>query len=67
MVSCTNPHRPDADYPGTTMNIPSSAESSGVPKGGAIPLILGCIVLAIALTGSASIVTNYVFDLIGFR
>jgi hypothetical protein len=49
------------------MNTPSSAESSGVPKGGVIPLILGAIVVAVALTGSASIVTNYVFDLIGFR
>jgi hypothetical protein len=47
--------------PGSTMNIPSKAEGS------ITLLILGSIVLAVALTGSASIITNYVFDLVGFR
>jgi hypothetical protein len=49
------------------MNTPSYADTSSAPKGGVIPLILGCVALAVAIAGSASIITNYVFDLIGFR
>jgi hypothetical protein len=49
------------------MNISSRAESSGAPNVGVIPLMLGAIVLALALTGTTLIVTNLVLDLIGFR
>jgi hypothetical protein len=49
------------------MNISSTAPSSDISNVGVIPLILGAIGVALALTGSTLIITNYVLDLIGFR
>jgi hypothetical protein len=49
------------------MNISSTAASSDISNVGVIPLILGAIGVALALTGSTLIITSFVFDLIGFR
>jgi hypothetical protein len=50
------------------MNTPSSrADFSIAPKSPVILQILGCVALAFAIAASASVITNYVFDLIGFR
>jgi hypothetical protein len=62
-----NPHHSDATYPVITMNISSTAASSDISNVGVIPLILAAIGVALALTGSTLIITNFVFDLIGFR
>jgi hypothetical protein len=48
------------------MKIQSIVASSGTSNFGVIPQILGAIVLALALTGTTLLITNFVFDLIGY-
>jgi len=64
----SNPHRSDADYRATTMNNSSSrADFNVITKSPVVLPILGCVLLGFAIVGSASVVTNLVFDLIGYR
>jgi hypothetical protein len=50
------------------MNTSSSrADFSITPKSPVILPIIGCFLFAFAITCSASVITNLVFDLVGFR
>jgi hypothetical protein len=47
---------------------PSNAELSGAPKGGGVTLAqLGCVLLAIGLVGSISVIVDYILNWIALR
>ena len=59
---------PRCGHPALPMNISSSrADFTSAPKSPVLLPILGCVLIAFAIAVSASVVTNLVFDLIGYR
>jgi hypothetical protein len=66
-VSCTNPHFPRRGSPDTTMNAPSNVDLGRPPQCSVTQMIIGCVVLAILISGGTSIIADYMLNLIGPR
>ena len=61
------PAFPRRGLPDTTMNTPSNVDLGSPPQRSVTQIIIGCVVLAILISGGASIIANYMLNLIGPR